>query len=287
MKSLIIKSYKQNLQVSGDGNLLSRIVKNPFFVKYIPSVLSSKMTSQSSNVIQFNLRLKISNSTCFDFDQKCATYSFSESSETTIKDIITIIDYCFDYLRAKDDVYCLHASSSVFSIRSVMFIGGASGIGKSMVNMSLVRNYNYSFLSDEKTLLENHSIVGGLRSFIKNKEIHQSMELNLETKHLGSIRNKLFLVVQPVTCIGGEVYLEKWPVQKAEWHLYEELTRKIRGISRRVDNFTIPIQSIDTYELSRKRSRFANELATCAKFYTIYGDPNKVAEKINQLVLDL
>ena len=59
---------------------------------------------------------------------------------------------------------------------------------------------------------------------------------------------------------------------KANFHVYEELSRKIRGTSRRVINFTYPLPSIDTDDIAQKRSDFSRNLATRYRFVNIKGN---------------
>ena len=92
------------------------------------------------------------------------------------------------------------------------------------------------------------------------------------------------LLIQPQICPEGKLLFDKWDNFKTEYHLYEEITRKIRGCSRRVQGFSEPIQSIDTEVLSKNRSEFCKLISTKISSYHVVGDKQVVSNFIDKLI---
>jgi len=65
----------------------------------------------------------------------------------------------------------------------------------------------------------------------------------------------LRLIVAPIIYPGVNEYeVDEWLAGKIDFHVYEELSRKIRGTSRRIARYSIPVGSVDTDEIAQLRS---------------------------------
>jgi hypothetical protein len=162
-------------------------------------------------------------------------------------------------------------------------MGGASGMGKSKVNYLLVKNHNFTFISDEKTLIDKHlNVRGGIDKFIINKEILLKND-GIRSQRAGEMGENIPIgyIFQPVTTKNGEFFLDEWDERKANFHMYEELSRKIRGTSRRINNFTCPLDSIDTQVVAQKRSELSKTISEKIPCATVYGSAEEVANFIS------
>lgn len=197
--------------------------------------------------------------------------------------MITVIEYCFELIRQREGIYCIHASASSQNNKAVVLMGGASGIGKTKVNYLLIEKHKFQFLSDEKTLLDKDlQVLGGIDKFIINKKLllkNKGIEIAREKRQ----ENKIPIghIFQPVTTQNGELFVDEWNLGKANFHVYEELSRKIRGVSRRINKFTVPLDSIDNKEIAEERSKLSKRISERIPCATVYGSPEKVAKYIS------
>ncbi len=286
---LQINSAKQKIILDASERIINDFVKLDFVKEYIPCISFSAINDNIGNVFTFNLI--DDKEVGFIFSEKGAVLKYPHKELGLMNDLVTVIDYCFEYIRNIEDIHCVHGSSSAFGNKGVVLIGAASGIGKSTVNYHLIKN-GFTFVSDEKTLIDGKNIIGGNTKISFNKDLikknHDQELINTLIKRsnfIADIPIKLF--VQPVTNKNGDLYIDKWEPLKAEFHVYEELSRKIRGISRRIYKFTYPLNSIDTQSLADARSIKAKRISTEIPFYAIYGDPEDVAGEIVNILRNL
>lgn len=109
------------------------------------------------------------------------------------------------------------------------------------------------------------------------------MESLQDIFNLSTSRTPIAIGVQPVIFPNGAFEVEKWPKEKTNFHIYEELSRKIRGTSKRIGDFSYPLLPIDTFELAKTRSDYATFMANTIPFYTIKGDINVVMKYVKDL----
>lgn len=282
-KKTFIKSADSFLLLEGDANLLDSIVKNSFLQDYIPnmSLIEKNHNNDVAKVI-------IEESDKFSFsteENKQFKIKGKLGKHFSIVDIITMIDYCLETVRQENGIYCIHGSASCARNKAVLLIGGASGIGKSKVNYFLVKNNGFQFIADEKILINKRfEIVGGIKKFIVNKDLFLN---NIDKNYVPNIcikKTEISFIIQPITTKNGEFFVDYWDKKKINFHMYEELSRKIRGISRRINNFSIPLQSLDIYKYSLERSKISQSISKKIKGATIYGDPEYVANFISKRI---
>lgn len=265
-------------------------LKNDHFLcEYIPDLSIVEVSDNS--LPDFVIKLNVLSENSIEVADNTVTINCSKKCST--KDVITLIDYGLEYCRQCKGIYCLHGSAVTKSNQAIVFLGQVSGIGKTSIALELTLKHEFTFLGDEKILIK---FING-QPFIKstnrlkfNKSyLEDYLQIN-EAKFVerfGNISNewtKLGFLVQPQICSKGTLLQDKWDHLKTEFHLYEEITRKIRGCSRRVNNFTEPVLSIDTYDLSKKRSDFCRKLSQKIPAYHIVGDKLVVGEFLNDLL---
>lgn len=276
---LEISSMQAKIYLASTKDISESILNLRFAFNYIPELqIKSVLKVQAEG----NYFLNINQGKDFDINYENKTLNICINDKITTEDIVTLIDYFLEYVRQSLGIYCLHGDAIGKENKGVILFGELSGIGKSTVAATLVNNFGFSLIGDEKVLInEELNILGGIKEVTSNKDIQKPFIS--ENKH-HTLSSQISLIVQPITNLNGKLYVDAWDKSKAEFHLYEELSRKIRGVSRRVANFTIPVKSIDTYSIALRRSQYCKNLAGSVKSYCIYGDPKEVANQINLLI---
>lgn len=195
------------------------------------------------------------------------------------KDLITLIDYGIEPFRNSKETYCFHGNYVSKDGMGIAIIGGVSGLGKTSLAINLSNKDGYKLLADEKFLLTKLGVYAGGVSVMRfNKETLKDFnDESYDGKSLfipvSEVKTKVF--IQPIIT-DQQIHIEEWSNTKANFHLYEELTRKTRGVSRLISNFTLPVHSLDTDELANKRQKFCRELSTNLRFYTVRGNPDAI-----------
>jgi hypothetical protein len=262
---------------------------DPFLYEYIPDLIIENLADNSAS--DFIIKLSRSNYNSFDIDDNIISIQCSD--KCSVKDIITLLDYGLEYCRQSKEIYCLHGSAVVRDNLAIIFLGQVSGLGKTSIALELALNHGFSFLGDEKILLKyvgnKFSIKSTNRLKFNKSYLKDHLEVNEEgfIQKFGDISKawyELSLLIQPQICPSGELLYDKFDSFKAEFHLYEEMTRKIRGCSRRVNDFTEPLLSIDTYKLSKKRSDFCKKLSSAVDSYHVVGDKMVAGDFLDNLL---
>lgn len=250
--SIIIKSLLASIVIKSKNKKDIERVKGSIFLKrYIPSCRIISEIEKTDCVLNLKHRMDY-----IKINYPRAIYS---SNNINIKDIITLAEYLLERARQERGIYCLHGSACIIKDRAIIFWGSASGMGKTSLCKELQDKYNAKWLADEKILinLKNQSIEGYVNvAYMKNGHKKYFNKLGQD---LNKVIPILFLVYP---FLFGEQFNEleliKWDKRKLQWHLYEELNRKIRANSRTFFNNTEPILSLDTIELARKRIKLIN-----------------------------
>jgi hypothetical protein len=193
-------------------------------------------------------------------------------------------------------VYCLHGSAVSIGGKGVLLMGSVSGLGKTSLAVSLCLLGHAKFIGDEKILInQNGEIISGLKNLTFNKEVLNKFlpsELNgLTSDELGRIIRleeeniPLHLVVTPILFNDSlKLETDKWDSAKASFHFYEELSRKIRGISRRVNHYTTTVASVDDQVVADSRSSFCTDITSKIDFWLMKGSQESVVKKILSII---
>ena len=168
--------------------------------------------------------------------------------------------------------------------------GGASGMGKTRMALKISKNTNSSMYSDEKTILNLNKklIQGGVNTAYLSKPFLKKMfdgdnylKFNINKS---TIPINFFVYPYVEEENTGKPIIEKWESDKFEWHLYEELSRKIRGTSRRFFNMSVPAQSLDTSLISKRRSDEIKHFTKEVPCYFMKGSEEQIEKAILELI---
>jgi hypothetical protein len=204
------------------------------------------------------------------------------------KDIISIIEFLFERAREERGVYCIHSSSAIIGGKAIIFFGGATGMGKTRLALRCGGIRGGETYSDEKTLIDfkKEMAVGGVQRAYLEKHFYKKRGTSEKTI-VFSARRKVpiaFFVYPFVEESARKTVVECWDAAKFEWHLYEESSRKIRGVSRRVSSGRIPVMSADTPELARRRIRDTKYFTKKKSCYYMRGTESAICIAIKRLV---
>ncbi|MES3005445.1 MAG: hypothetical protein V4664_00700 [Patescibacteria group bacterium] len=261
-------------EIKTDDNIFFQSVKNSGFWKVYATDVEVVLNCVHPDVlIEISLSIK--------------DFSFTESvvflplKRLTIEDVITVVDYIYERHRNSKGIYTVNSSSVVSTVnkKSVIFFGGSTGMGKTTLARFFSNTEHFSMYSDDKTLIDipNLKLSDGSNYIHINKK---SLEKEFGTKNSNYIEfnneksdsDKDFNIALFVYgyCLDSENFkeVEIWDSKKFEWHLYESVTKRIRGTTRRIINGTIALPSLDTDILSEKRIRDVKYL--CSKIPCIY-----------------
>ncbi|OGM26730.1 hypothetical protein A3D00_04740 [Candidatus Woesebacteria bacterium RIFCSPHIGHO2_02_FULL_38_9] len=277
---LIISSGGVNISISCSQSLYIMLIGSEFMRSYIPGVES--LIEKIANS-KFTLEITESPSVSFTFFGNTALLKGKVGENLSIEDIVTVIDYCLEYLRQKIGIYCVHGSAVNYKGLGILILGGVSGLGKTTLALNLCTEKKAAFIGDEKILLQNDRLIGGVKRIVYNKQwLYKSTpKEKIKNMHIEDKETKLELVIQPnIFSKGKGIEIDLLDKLKANFHIYEEMSRKIRGVSRRISNFTYPLMSLDSYEISKKRSEYAKSLSENVPFYSIKGNINEVMNQI-------
>lgn len=199
-----------------------------------------------------------------------------------------MIEFLLEGVRQETGIYCLHSSSVVVNGRSIIFWGNASGMGKTRLALTLSEKFGAQMYSDEKTLLnlQKNITVGGIASIYLLKPYLKDKFGNADFYNFippGRFFPVGFFVYPHIDENSKSIYVERWDVNKFSWHLYEELSRKIRGTSRRIFNNTLPVSSIDSIPIATQRSLAVEAYVKSTPCYYMRGSEVLICENIMKL----
>ncbi len=279
--SLIIGSSGVLVKIVSDNNEWIDLLRHSLFLKrYIPAVCVGCNGGAQSILI-----LKIGRPYFRLVSPKQAEYSNTIFDE---RDVVSVVEYLLEYLRNSIGLYCLHASGVVLKSKGIIFWGGASGMGKTRTALALHKNYGARLYSDEKIILDlsKKTMVGGIPyAYLSKpslKKTHDSSDFLAFDQIHGHVPIGLLVHVYVEDSAQG-FHVEKWAEEKFNWHLYEELSRKARGTSRRLFGNSVPILSIDRATTAQKRCDDVNQFTKESICYYIRGGEDDVCKKIIEL----
>lgn len=292
---IYLSSGGVGLEVSCENDLANALTEFAFLKQYVPDL---DVSLEETKSILATLEVT-EGPYSFDYENNNYKISAKVGSNLSLHDLVTLIDHVFERERQLKGVYCLHGSASSFNGKGVWFMGPVSGLGKTTLNLSLCMDHGFKFIGDEKVLLDERiNLSGGVKDITYNKEgLMSSLSVNfhnMTAQELGSkiqiegSRIPLKLMILPVLVKGCSLMEEDmWDERKIAFHLFEELSRKIRGVSRRVNNFRLPVDSIDSLEISTSRSDIANLTASKISAYILKGSKELIEKRVVDIVKNL
>jgi hypothetical protein len=288
MRNILLKinSINNYVIVEGHYELLHLVANDEFLYSYIPDV-KAEITSNIKLPVKGYIKLIESNEENICLDYPKAEYSYIKPN---IKDIISFIEYYFERLRQDESsLAIIHGSCAIYKNQPIIFWGGASGMGKTRLALG-IQKIGGQILYDEKIVisLKTGGVVSGINSIYNNKDFYES---TFGDKLYIPINNNLFstqynvpLYIYGFIRDNALIETREWDSFRFNWHIYEELSRKIRGTSKRFFNFTYPVQSIDTQELAIKRNNFVKKFTEKNHCYYVSGNEQDTINYIEELI---
>ncbi|MFA5828416.1 MAG: hypothetical protein WC841_03630 [Candidatus Shapirobacteria bacterium] len=270
--------------VFDNGDLRERVLGNSFIQKYIPGlkILTGEAADAAIHFVDKDI--------FFQFDSYPKI--IIGARDLSEKDIISLVELALERARQERCVYCIHSAAAVFKNRVVVFWGGASGMGKTRLAQELTKQGG-DFYSDEKTLIDLNTMeaMGGIAFQFLDKAYWREKRTSINSDSYYKVECNfatplpLGLFVYGFAIDGAIESAEKWTAEKFEWHLYEELGRKIRAISRRVKNGSVSVPSLDTQKNADRRIQYVRRLTTNIPCYSIQGSDESIIKYIKKLEL--
>lgn len=271
-----------------ESAIMNLIHDSNFLASYIPNLLIKKKEISETK------KILIKKGISPDISAKWNLVLIKINNRTSYEDIITLIEYWINYFRQKHRIYSLHWSAVSNWNNGIYFMWNISGLGKTSLAIKLCQIPWYKFIGDENILIDHNWHITNWVKFIKfnKKSLFEYHDNALHNTYIQSHQNTkvedenipLKILIQPIVCIWWTLEVEKRDSLKIDFHLYEESSRRIRWISRRVNKFTIALQSLDTYNLSKKRIQVVKKISSSIVWYTIKWDIEKIITFINSLL---
>ncbi len=280
---LIINSVNANIIISTKERAWIEHLRHSLFLKrYIPAykILNYKTATHC----QLNLKR---GTPSFSINFPHATYINKAYND---KDIVSIAELLLERARQEANNYCLHSSGVIIDGKGVIFWGGATGMGKTRLALRLARKFHAQIYSDEKTVvnLRDRVMLGGVRVAYLSKSYFKKHHRGQSFYYFSTDSNycpvPIAFMIYPYVEDSSKIYYEKWGQTKFNWHLYEELSRKIRATSRRLFNNTLPVLSLDSLKLAQTRNKEIKYFTQKTPCYYMRGNEDLLCRKIIQMI---
>ncbi len=286
MNKIYLNNYNFSCEINFDNVEIFNSVKNSEFWKiYSPDI------SMTSEIKKRDFIISISSmfSELIFIDNVLEIPSGNISSE----DIITVVDYIYEAQRNANGIYTLNSSVCVYQdSKGVILFGGSTGMGKTTLVRDMSGQYDFSMYSDDKVLLDlnNLEIINGSKYIHLNKtslinEFGEAKD-HVALEETGDIKDiKISLFVYGYLTDGFSEH-EVWSKEKFMWHMYEAMTKRIRGVTRRINGGLLALPSLDTQALSAKRINDLSKLCDNVECLFIKDAPEGVAHIIKDKLLN-
>ena len=287
MNKIYLNIYNFSCEISFDSVDLFNFVKNSEFWKiYAPDLYmvpeverTDFLLSISTNFLEINFTNNVLE---------------IPSENISPEDVITIVDYIYEAKRNTNGIYTLNSSVCIYQdSNGVILFGGSTAMGKTTLVRHMSSQDDFSMYSDDKVLLDLNGlkIINGSKYIHLNKtslitefnEAQDYVELK-DVENTGDVKISLFVYGYLTQ---GFSEHEIWPKEKFAWHIYEAVTKRIRGVTRRIGNGLLALPSIDTYELSKKRINDINKLCDSVQCLFIKDSPENVTNIIKDKLLNI
>ncbi len=262
--------------------VLDQILNDGFTEHYLPDFRIISPSSEPDVLVIENAPLK--KKAILDFP-----IAYLDPSVDSRSFVITA-EYLAERARQeKLNVYSLNSASAEREGKGILFYGNASNLGKTTFASSLLK-LGFRQFSDEKTLLdlENLTLFSGSRSIPLRKEVL--------IKRFGDVRDfkkldlidlerppALDLLISPHYdhgTVGPIVNILK-PLDIL-WNISGAISRRIRGVTRFIDNFTYQLPSLDTEELTDRRLKLITKLSERVRAIYFQGDSDQLIRYLEE-----
>ncbi|NCS98885.1 hypothetical protein GW764_01725 [Candidatus Parcubacteria bacterium] len=287
MNRIFLNNYNYICEILiEDNTFFDEVKESEFWKVYCPDISISDSDSKLESDIQVLVGDKFSEM-FFDIRSKIEIPII----ELSVEDLITVIDYIYEPQRNINGVYTINSSSVVNKDnQGVIFFGGATGMGKTSLARYFDSKKYFNIFSDDKTLLNLRKLKilnGSSYLYVNKSNLKKEFKSNINSHK--KFNNNTEIQADLALFVYG--YLQKsfkekevWPDDKFCWHLYESLTKRIRGVSRRIIGGKIPLPSIDSKYLSEQRIKDINYLCSNTKCLFIKSSYRYAYKNINKII---
>lgn len=261
------------LSIEGTTPFVDSLLVHSFWDSYvIGDVVIDSNESDSASLIRIN-------------ESSEHTYDIIERSiDCTQAYAASGIKYAAHFLeqeRQQHGVYTVHGNVISLGSQAIACVGGISGIGKTSLS-SKAHTQGWEWTSDEKFLMDEsgHYVRGlnGIQDDLKSDQAALGMRPSTpRTKR--SITGFVIPIIaeQPLV-------VHEYDLQKAEYHIYEELGRNITAGRAILRGYDTPLPSLDTAAISVRRYKCAQKLAAHIPFYFMIGEASALLERCEEII---
>lgn len=255
------------LVVCGSPAFHSALIKEPFWNEFVPSFKNSKVSHPK-------LTWLVKEAISFDYSIKNHTI---ETPIAMIKRLVVVIEASFEKARQNKSIFTLHGSAISKNNQSVVFIGNVSGTGKTSM-ASYAANYGWKWIADDKFSICRGAVIGGTNSLLSDTKTRDAASQNTPVPIDKEYR--IALICQPI--VTNEIALTKHIMsrEKAQWVLYDEVTRDIRQVNGIVHDQLPVLDSMDNEKLARQRIKAVDSLARSIPVFFLRGPKQLILNEI-------
>ncbi len=281
MGQILFSTAGVNGKIESDKYTIQKILEDRFTSHYLPDfrILNKTPSRIHFEVLQRGMVKKA------EIEYPIAHLNLAVEHRS----YVVTAEYLAERARQEElGVFAFNSASAEKNGRGIIFYGHASNLGKSTFANTLFENCQFNLFSDEKTLidLENRLMVSGSRSIPLRKEIWKKRyPLEEDYREIEVDEDKTAEVEMMITP-HYDHGLNRPIVMKLDkldffWNLAGAITRRIRGATRFIDNFTYQLPSLDTEELTEERLRLLNDFSDKVRGYYFQGNSGQLIDFIN------
>ena len=264
--SLVIK-----LSVVGSPKFHDKLLKASLWQEFVPGFKITKPTTPSETWHIFE-----SNELRYDFEQRKVWID-----SKNINRLVIILEADFERLRQQKSIYTLHGAVIAKSHYAVALIGNISGIGKTSL-ASYATDRGWSWVADDKFSINGLTVIGGTAALLNDKKTKDAA--NHKAPQALWEPTPLRLICQPIVTNESELTVFSLDNAKAEWTLYDEMTRDIRQVNGIVTPSSPAISSLDNIELEKLRRSAVSKLVLSIPLVHMRGPKGLMINEIQSII---
>lgn len=276
MHQLLVCSLGSELNVIVDrlGNLIEPLIGSHFWYEFIPGVQVSQNVPTVASVPSVEIMLGKQ----FSYNVQKGTITIT--SERDIYAAIVAVGYILERQRQEMNMFTIHGNVIQHGDTSYAILGGVSGLGKTTLS-AYASLHSWGWLSDEKFVIDSNGMaIGATKDILTDSKtgLAAGIARPIGIKQPHSLSGFIYAIVTSETVATAYHYT----LDKASWHIYEEMSRDIR-IANSISPGITPLPSFDSTIASENRWNTAQELAGAVPCYFIRGDENSILSAIDSI----
>lgn len=274
-----IRSSNSAVNIEGQDKFLTRILRRNTIPRIIPD-------SSIDEAVDSAPLIKVTESDTFIFKDTYPIYYYSGKK---IDDIIFIAQYALNRKREEKGKYSIH-SSAVEKNGNAIILFGWKDTGKTTTAIKLTEEYDFKFVSEGSTVIDENLKICGRILLLEGDKGYLKTKYNFKNKY--KAMNELCCVSDNSAKIKMMIYVQLSPFKEvklwgntnqSKFHMYELFSQDIRGVTKIINNYKMPLKSLDTKKIAFCRAKFINKLVSNVPIYQIRGDPEFVSKIINNI----